>query len=463
MTYTKMPLGVIERLVVTGRLIFTTPVLFQDGSAEGPTDFVILRDEFDNTPLLPGASLAGALRSYLREGLPAIDLSSLDHTGVDILFGGIKSKISERSWLIVEEARGTEAGIETRDGVRIDPSTQTAEDKGKYDMELLAAGSSFDIGFELLIPFDSKYKPEVLRTLFYCALNALESGQIRLGAKKNRGFGQCKVEDWQVHRYLMNNKKDIVRWLKDDRANPEQGEHLYQRLGFSEQPELPINETLSIQIELGVQKSMMIRSYSTDPDKPDSLHLRSSNGELMLPGTSIAGILRAQARRIAKLKLGSESDAEDLVNAIFGTEEPDEKGRLKGGRLVVSESVISNSQTDIIQNRIKIDAFTGGTYPGALFDEMPVIGGTTEICLHISKPLDAEAALLLFLVRDLWEGILFIGGESSIGRGYLTGIAGSMRWKGRLYQFNTRQGQFSLDAEPDFTDALMAALKPSNP
>jgi hypothetical protein len=112
-----------------------------------------------------------------------------------------------------------------------------------------------------------------------------------------------------------------------------------------------------------------------------------------------------------------------LVNAIFGTEEPDEKGRLKGGRLVVSESVISNSQTDIIQNRIKIDAFTGGTYPGALFDEMPVIGGTTEICLHISKPLDAEAALLLFLVRDLWEGILFIARESSIGRGYLTGIA----------------------------------------
>jgi CRISPR/Cas system CSM-associated protein Csm3 (group 7 of RAMP superfamily) len=460
MTYKKVPLGVAERLVVTGTLVFTSPVLFQEGSAEGLTDFVILRDEFDNTPLLPGASLAGALRSYLYDKLPAKDPSSLDHSGVDQLFGSVRDKVSERSWLIVEEAKGEEAGVETRDGVKIDPSIQTAEDKGKYDMELLSSGTSFDIGFELLIPFDSKYHPEVLRILFYAALTALENGHIHLGAKKNRGFGQCKVEEWHVHRFLMNNMKDIVRWLKDDRANPEISEHLYQRLGFSEEPKLPTSETLSFRIELGVQRSMMIRSYSTDPKQPDSVHMRNSRGDMILPGTSIAGVLRAQARRIAKFKLGSESDADNLVNAIFGSEEPDEKGRLKGSRLVVSESKISCSSADIIQNRIKIDAFTGGTYPGALFNEIPAIGGTTEIRLDISRPSDAEAALLLLLVRDLWEGMLSIGGESSIGRGFLTGITGGMQWKGHEYTFTTSNGLFSLDADPAFTDKLLAALQP---
>lgn len=462
MTYHKKPLGIIERLVVTGKLVFTSPVLFQDSNVEGPTDFVILRDEIDNTPILPGASLAGALRSHLRESLPVSDSSSLDHTGVDTLFGSIKAKVSERSWLFVEEARGSAEGIETRDGIKIDSSTQTAEDKGKYDMELLASGSSFNIGFELQIPSDENYKPEVLRTLFYFSLDALGSGRIRLGAKKNRGFGQCKVENWQVHRYQMNNKEDIVRWLNHDLTKPESGEHLYLQLGFRKQPILPVNETLSIQVELGLQKTMIIRSYSTDPQQPDSVHLRSNNGNLILPGTSISGVLRSQARRIAKLKLQSESDAEDLVNSVFGLEEPDEKGRLKGSRLVVSESIICGAHSDIIQNRIKIDAFTGGTYPGALFNEMPAIGGTTKICLEMKRPSDEEAALLLFLVRDLWEGILFIGGESSIGRGYLVGIDGDMHWKGQAYQLTTTQdGLFAINPEPSFINTLLSALKPS--
>lgn len=460
MTYIKKPLGVTERLIVTGKLLFTSPVLFQAGDEEGLTDFVILRDETSRQPLLPGASLAGALRNYLHAGLPKIDPNSLDQNTVDTLFGSIKGSDSLRSWLIVEEALGTDAGTEIRDGVKIDPSTQTAEDEGKYDMEMLASGTSFDIGFELLLPSDSKFKPSAMRTLFYAALHALEKGQIRLGAKKNRGFGQCKVQDWQVHRYVLNKKQDVIRWLKNDRANPESQDTLYEKLGLETKPKLPASKKCSISIQLGVKKTMMVRSYSSAPDQPDMVHLRNHAQELILPGTSIAGVLRAHARRIAALKLG-EDKGDVLVNDMFGSQEHDLKGRLRGSRLVVSESSIQNPGPEIVQNRIKMDAFTGGTYSGALFNEKPAVGGCTEIRLEISHPSKAELALLLFLVRDLWEGMLFIGGESSIGRGYLQGINGSMKWEDREYQFSDNAGNFSLDAEENFIADLLAALVPA--
>lgn len=457
MTYIKKPLGVTERLVVTGTLIFTSPVLFQAGNEEGLTDFVILRDEVSRQPLLPGASLAGALRSYLHASLPKTDPNGLDQNAVATLFGSIKGGDSERSWLIVEEALGTEAGIEIRDGVKIAPSTQTAEDEGKYDMEMLASGTSFEIGFELLIPDDLN---SALRTLFYTALSALENGEIRLGAKKHRGFGQCHVQNWQVHRYLMSKKQDVIRWLKNDRATPESEATLYENLGFKEKPKLPASDKCIIALQLGVKNTMMVRSYSSDPKQPDMVHLRNHAGDLVLPGTSLAGVLRAQARRIAALRIGQDH-GDLLVNGIFGSQEPDEKGRLKGSRLVVSESSIQNPGADITQNRIKMDVFTGGTFSGALFNEKPVIGGSTEIQLEISQPSKAELALLLLLARDLWEGMLFIGGESSIGRGYLQGINGSMKWEDREYQFSDNAGNFSLDAEENFIADLLAALVPA--
>ena len=60
--------GIVERLQIDGKLVLDTPAHLGSGEAVGLTDMSLLRDPCDGrTPLLTGASLAGALRNYLHE------------------------------------------------------------------------------------------------------------------------------------------------------------------------------------------------------------------------------------------------------------------------------------------------------------------------------------------------------------------------------------------------------------
>lgn len=447
--YQKKTSGISERFIVKGTLELTSPAIFQSSDNSGLADFVILRDEISQKPLLPGTSLAGALRSHLLMKLPPRDTSGIDQENVSNLFGDVDGKTTTRSWLIVEDAIGNDSGIELRDGVKIDAQTLTAEVHGKYDMELLAAGTTFEIAFELRLPRDEKYHPKAMLILFFHALHALESKQINLGGKKTRGLGECRVKDWKVNRYQMNQKQDLFRWLNDDHQIQATGEKLYQKLGFDNEPKLPADQSISINAAFYIDRSLIIRSYSTDPDQPDMVHLKNARGKAIIPGTSIAGVLRSQARRIAALKLNSVSEAESLVNGLFGSEEPDVQGRLKGSRLVVSEAVVEGGNQDIIQNRIKIDPFTGGTYSGALFDERPQLFGQTELRFYIANPTQQEVALLLFLLRDLWEGFISIGGETSIGRGKIKGSNGKAIYRGKEFVFLDDHGTMKIEPSDD--------------
>lgn len=79
--------------------------------------------------------MAGALRNYVRQYRP--DLASR-------LFGEMRNGQSEespsqkiQSQLVIDDAFGNQPETELRDGVAIDPKSHTAEDKKKYDIELL--------------------------------------------------------------------------------------------------------------------------------------------------------------------------------------------------------------------------------------------------------------------------------------------------------------------------------------
>ncbi len=59
---------IVERIFVRGTLTLETPAQFGGTGAEGTTDMPLLYDpRTGTTPLLTGASIAGALRAYLRE------------------------------------------------------------------------------------------------------------------------------------------------------------------------------------------------------------------------------------------------------------------------------------------------------------------------------------------------------------------------------------------------------------
>jgi len=440
---------IIKRIIVRGILVLDTPTCLGQGDTDSPTDLPLLRDSLhENYALLTGSSIAGALRNYLRERDKGYDQSDRRNDIAAKIFGDLfaykdekekseteKIKLREQdnqSLLIIDDAISTKPiKAELRDGVKINSATRTAEDKAKYDLELLQAGTEFPLSFELLIEKDND-EATLLKALAI-ALQGLEpqndskSGEISLGMKKRRGFGRCHVEEWQVWSFNLDKLCDRTSWLNFEHWRtgllPDRATHpsIATALGVSLENESDRRDRFTIHAEFKLVGSLLIRSGQDSTGRaPDVVHLKSHrNDELkpILSGTSLAGVLRHRAERIVKT-LGSCSP---IVDKLFGYVVGKQS---QASRLVVHERVIEYA-TELVQNRIAIDRFTGGAYHGALFDEQPIFGGD-ETCVYIElelhNPEKYEIGLLLLLLKDLWTTDLPVGGESSIGRGRLKGI-----------------------------------------
>ncbi|MGB7272812.1 MAG: RAMP superfamily CRISPR-associated protein [Geitlerinemataceae cyanobacterium] len=432
--------SIVQRIIVRGRLVLDTPTCLGSGDAESPTDLALLRDSISDRALLTGASIAGALRNYLRECEYGYGIEEQKNDRATTLFGGTRrDPDGEQSPLIIHDAISLDIPtVELRDGVEIDSTTGTAKKGQKYDLELLAAGTEFPLSFELLV---EKGKQEAeQQKLVNClalALQGLEKGEISLGMKKRRGFGRCHVQEWQVWKFNLEDEIDRTAWLNF--------EHWHLDL-FQNIPTYPsIKEALDrAKVSLDIDRddkrdrfvihatfklvgSLLIRSgQNSTGSAPDVVHLKSHRHDELKPvlsGTSLAGVLRHRADRIVNT-LRSQST---LVKELFGFVEGKEA---KSSRLVVHEKVIEKA-TDLVQTRIAIDRFTGGAYHGALFDEQPIFGGDETLVpmeLELRNPKKYEIGLLLLLLKDLWTSDLPVGGESSIGRGRLKGVKADLNW-----------------------------------
>lgn len=399
---------------------------------EQGADMTLLRDA-DGRPYIPGASLAGACRSYLRG-------NSKESNALLALFGGDVDRQKDQqdyaSALTVFDARLRDEGsvrIFVRDGVRIDRRTGVAEDKFKFDFEVLPAGTKFRVRLELVVYSELPYgvtRHELLAT-FRAMLEALASGEIRLGARTRRGLGRGKIGEWTIRRIDMANKDHVIGWLKGE---PSAGE----RLQLKDLP-LPPQELrppwFTIEADLELKTSVLIRSGGEKARAPDMVHL-SENGRPLLTGTSLAGALRNRCERIART-LFSDSEATRIIEAMFGSWHRPEarEEQWRAGRVLIEESELHDGDY-WVQGRVAIDRFTGGALETALFDEAPYYpepaqrsaGGAgavthARITIRLRDPDPTQTALLLQAFKDLWLGDLTVGGEAAVGRGVFRGIS----------------------------------------
>ena len=103
--------GIIGRTIISGRLVLETPAHLGNGDVVGVTDMPLLRDPRDGvTPLLTGASIAGALRSYLREVERGYGGKGQSRDLTERLFGRLDSKTTLQSWLLIDDALGASIG-----------------------------------------------------------------------------------------------------------------------------------------------------------------------------------------------------------------------------------------------------------------------------------------------------------------------------------------------------------------
>lgn len=450
---------IVERIFVCGELVLETPACFGNGDGESLTDMPLALDPLEGRALLTGTSIAGALRAYLREREWGYRQDKKTDALHKKLFGRQEDDEGEQSWLITSDALSEHVPrVELRDGVALDPKTRTAEDRKKFDFELLEAGTRFPLRVEVLI---SQGQREAVLLGLAVALQGLEKGEIALGARKRRGLGQCRVAEWRITRYDLTMTKGLLDWLSLSGA-VQTGPHIAEVLGVN--ATLDRRESFAVEATFGLDGSLLIRSGMGEADAPDNVHLQSNRKGKAVPilsGTSLAGAMRGRALRIAQT-VGAKEKAEMLLNDLFGL---CSKEKAVASRLTTTETVIG-SPLNLVQSRVKIDRFTGGSYPTALFNEQPVWGqkdSTVTAGITVQQPTHAQIGLVLLLLKDLWLGDLPLGGEISVGRGRLKGHKAKLTYKradaaSHQWVITEDGDQLRVEGDKDHLEQFVAAF-----
>ena len=404
-------------------------------------DLALLVDS-NGKPYIPGTGIAGSARSLLT--MESIDYrlyrKNQEPPEVQWLFGKDWNRGSDgasyASALTFYDARlaeGSASRISIRDGVRIDEATGTADDGAKFNLEVLPAGTKFVLRCALArhAELSDGVSWNAVFDAFLRMLRAIQNGTLRLGARTRKGYGCGRVEDgWKAYRLDMSRKADILHWVAGE---PEKGQALSIDQNAAEAPR---KDWFTIDALMQPRSSMLVRQAGSDARDPDFVQL-SEGGACVLPGTSLAGVLRHRCRRIAKT-LGWP-DLETKMTSLFGPLDAGDSAKLRAGRFWVNECRLGTGKR-YQQGRVAIDRFTGGALEAQLFDEgafWPEGESLVKVRLAVEHPRDCEMGLLLLAFKDLWLGDLPVGGESSVGRGILKGRSAcftlpdghQVRWK----------------------------------
>ena len=384
--------------------ITVSPLSIKDGE-----DSLIV-NESTGKAFIPGSSIAGAFRNYYENYIcrDCNDDSSA-------LFGGSETGMSK---VICYDAfplgDANKEIISSRPGIRIDRQTLSAAETetgsgSKFTRTFLNEGIQFVFVFELNNyneDDDFKKDQQQLENL----IAAFAAGDILLGSNKTSGFGRFKVNLIEKVAYDLTNYEDMFRYLsKDTKASNITVSVLNKQL-----PSKNIRFKVSAKTTTPLLiKDEIIRSS----DEPDGINIKNGSGDFIIPGTSLKGILRSRAEKLAKT---FSSIDDTLITNIFGIESNDED-KAHISRLTCFDTKINDAKEGIY-NKIKIDYFTGGVKQHALMQEETVMGDLEIECIINTfglKNLIREVGLLLLVFRDLCTESLSVGGGYAVGRGYI--------------------------------------------
>ena len=440
-----------------------SPLKIASGANE-ESDSDILLDSVGK-PFIPGTTIAGKIRSYLREAYP--DEYGSDAEGrngiIDLWFGyQVPGKDEgEESRFIFNEAflhQDTDATISIRDGVSLD-EWKAAKSGSKHDYQVLNRGPQFKLRFEvspLATSAPTIDEKDQLDTLVHRIFSGFNNGDIRLGGKTTRGFGEVKIHDI----------KEMSYDLDEDSGRQGYIDFTWDKLGFATYEEPLEFESLLYEkrcYKFSNSNYLLIRDYAVsldayvDKDDPernlvDAQQLSEGSSDV-LPGPSWAGLFRSQAYKILRRCGWNHKKAQKFVDLLFGyvknvktsqskTESHDalidEQDKRSERRITASQSNIEFVDSLVVgangkdtkhlnKTRNAIDRFTNGTANSALFTNQAAydVEGDREITIRWRRDFCAEASLrgvnlgslIDNIVKDINCGLAAIGGETSVGGG----------------------------------------------
>lgn len=388
-----------EIFYLRAELTAKSPLIIGSGTDDN-TDSDILVGS-DGKPYIPATTLAGVFRHYVGDINNEGSLFGFSTSGDD--YTNNKSKIVFYDAQLINEAV-----ISSRDGVRLDKN-KIAENAGKFDYEIINSGSRFE--FRMEVHSETGYT-EIIDDI----ITGLNSSQLRIGGKSNRGFGEISIDNIKCKKIdIKSNPDEYINFIWDSVTD--------DYIVKSEAK----NKYISTEIDFSVASFLFIRNYATlavdennNNKSVDAEQLLNSDNKPVIPGTSWAGVFRHHIDKILD-KLEYENK-DKFISDLFGNVIESENMTIPS-KIIFSESVIENSH-QMNRTRNAIDRFTGGAGDKKLFTTRPTYGGegTLKIMIKKDSSLDLNFAksLINTCIKDINEGILTVGGETSTGGGILS-------------------------------------------
>lgn len=366
------------------------------GGTSGDNTVVLVNNEEEQIPMIQGTSIAGVLRSYLSKA------------DAEALFGSSNSQNStdQTSKVSVSDALFHEYhDHQFRPRLRMNRDTGAGENRKKFELAILDAGSAFS--FTLLLKTDA-YSPKLEEKLEQ-ALGALNSGILTLGGQTSNGFGEVSLTVTS-HSFDLRTSQGREDWLSNAKCSTP-----------VELPKVQKPEGVILFCLDSVCPNFLIKSGSNkrealakDAEKSRSVTsaMCRADGRYVLPASALKGVLRNRAEAIAAYKNASPD-----LEALFGrgNEGFDDNG--KPGLLRVKEYTLEHPKSKTI-TRTRLDRFTGGVLNQSLFTE-ETLSDHIQICIEVAEENKNGCALLFYALRDLALGLYGFGSETSVGRGIL--------------------------------------------
>lgn len=404
------------------------------------TDGPVLRDAQDR-PYLPASSLRGVLRAHLESEAALLDTRA--ERLLASLFGQApkanETLRSRSGRLRIFDATVLNDGLpftEIRDHVKIDSKSGAAKSGAKFDQEVATATR---LGFRLVYEGDTADDGELV--LLKEAIRALEWGDLSCGAKGGLGYGRLHLEQTKYASFDRRAPDQLAKWL-DSRLTGSFDWSGPNWPGADCPAEAPATakvapySLLHLTLTLQFDGPVLVRSPIPPPagevvfdarnrehdvakglSTADRTFVQTGPGNAYyLPAASLRGVLRHQAERIARTLLGSTS----AVDELFG----DVGESARKGLIQVSSGELKTPETPakpVYLDHVAIDRITGFAADSRKFATCGLQSPRfeTTVRLRFRKKDLHLVALAGFVLRDLLDGMLWCGGGTSRGYGYI--------------------------------------------
>lgn len=413
-------------ILIKGILKTCTPFMIGSGEEES-SDSDVLRDS-DGNVYIPGTSLAGVSRHFLE----TVGINT------DDIFGKIEVEKEDEtdyeSKIKFFDAFATnEVSTSVRDSVRL--VDKISLEGSKFDYEIAEAGAEFIFKIEL-----NTCSCEEKKICSYI-INGFRNGDIRIGSKTTRGFGVVDIEDIKYLQLDLTKAEEMETYINLDRDwnvvdKPFSLEELEEARYEG------VYET--IERDFSLKSFLFIRDYGStkkvegdDSKFVDAQTLTNAKENPVIPGPSIAGVIRSHCRKILdKIGYKTEKERQDFINDLFGYEtEVGEDGKLKreNEKKIKSNVLFKECELDkenivfLNRTRTAVDRFSGSALQtGALFtgniacrndNKNPEKITITVKIKKDFKEMKLAKSLINTCLDDLGKGIIAIGGNTGIGAG----------------------------------------------